>query len=91
MADSGYMTRSKDFTPQIQHDVENRNFFINLGTTKAFLSYNKFDNLLVLEHTEVPAKYAGKGLGKLLAKVRLNVVILVLLQLFIHTFFFSIM
>lgn len=65
----GYMTRSKKFTPQIQHDVENMEFFIDLDTSKAFLSYEKFDKILVLEHTEVPAEFAGKGLGKLLAKV----------------------
>lgn len=74
MADSGSMTRSKEFPSQIQHDIANRIFFIKLGTSKAFLSYTKFDKLLVLEHTEVPAKYAGQGLGKLLAKVRFQVV-----------------
>lgn len=72
MAANGYMTRSKKFTPQIQHDVEKMVFFIELGTSKAFLSYKKFDKLMVLEHTEVPVEFGGKGLGKLLAKVCLH-------------------
>lgn len=65
----GYMTRSKKVTPQIQHDLENMEFFIDLDTSRAFLSYKKCDKILVLEHTEVPEKFSGKGLGKLLAKV----------------------
>lgn len=72
MAATGYMTRSKKITPQIQHDVENMVFFIDVGTSRAFLSYQKSDKLMVLEHTEVPAAFAGKGLGKLLAKVGLK-------------------
>lgn len=67
---SGYMTRSKNTTPKIQHDVENMIFFMKLGTSKAFLSYTKCDNIIQMEHTEVPEMYGGKGLGKLLAKVR---------------------
>lgn len=69
---SGYMTRSKSFTPQIQHDLKNGQFFIEFDTTRAYLSYKKIDNILVMEHTEVPVKFAGKGLGKLLAKVCFN-------------------
>lgn len=69
MAANCYMTRSKKFTPKIQHDVENTVFFIELGTSRAYLSYQKSDKILVMEHTEVPAEYAGKGLGKILAKV----------------------
>lgn len=70
---SGYMTRSKTFTPQIQHDIENQNFFIDFNASRAFLSYNKINKILVMEHTEVPPQLAGKGLGKSLAKVCLTV------------------
>lgn len=67
---SGYMTRSKNFTPKIQHDLDNRIFFIKLdGTSKAYLSYTKCDSIIQMEHTEVPKLYGGKGLGKLLAQV----------------------
>lgn len=70
---SGYMTRSKSFTPQVQHDIENENFFIDIDASRAFLSYNKIDKILVMEHTEVPPQLGGKGLGKSLAKVCLTV------------------
>lgn len=70
---SGYMTRSKSFTPQIQHDIKNQHFFIDFDASKAFISYNKIDNILVMEHTEVPPELGGKGLGKSLAKVCLMV------------------
>lgn len=71
--ESGYMTRSKSITPQIQHDLENMCFFTDLGTSRAFLSYTQIGNIIQMEHTEVPPMYAGKGLGKLLAKVGLSV------------------
>lgn len=70
---SGYMTRSKALTPHVQHDVNSRQFFIDLGTTRAFLSYKKSDKIIIMEHTEVPANYTGKGFGNLLAKVRWRV------------------
>lgn len=71
---SGYMTRSKRIPPQIQHDIENLCFFTDLGTSRAFLSYTQIGNIMQMEHTEVPSMYAGKGLGKLLAKVRCELV-----------------
>lgn len=65
-----YMTRSQSVEPQVQHDVENKLFYIDLGTSRAFITYEKIGHILQMTHTEVPKEYSGKGLGKLLAKVR---------------------
>lgn len=64
------MTRSKTNTPKVQHDLENEQFFIELDASNAFLSYTKCDNVIQMDHTEVPQVYSGRGLGKVLAKVR---------------------
>lgn len=73
--DGSYMTRSKINTLKVQHDVKNEQFFIDLGTPNAFLSYKKYGNIIEMEHTEVPNVHTGKGLGKLLAKVCLSMVL----------------
>lgn len=69
-----HMTRSQTLKqqltdPQIEHDERNSEYFFRIGTDKAFLSFDKCNNLIVMQHTEVPATFSGKGLGKLLAKV----------------------
>lgn len=69
---SRYMLRSKTHdNPKVQHDPVNEMFFIKLGTSKAFISYTKCadENIIQIDHTEVPEMYNGKGFGKLLAKV----------------------
>lgn len=54
----------------VVHDQKNRKFFIELHSHEAILSYTKKGNTLVLEHTVVPEVFQGKGVGKILAKVR---------------------
>lgn len=69
---SRYMLRSKTHkNPKIQHDPSNEMFFMKLGTSMAFISYKKFtkENIIQMDHTEVPEMFKGKGFGKLLAKV----------------------
>lgn len=69
---SRYMLRSKTLeNPKIQHNPENEMFSMKLGTSKAFITYTKFtdENIIQMDHTEVPKMYNGKGYGKLLAKV----------------------
>lgn len=65
-----YMTRSKTNTPKVHHDSENKQFFIEMNESNAFLSYTKCGNVIQMDHTEVPQVYGGRGLGKVLAKVR---------------------
>lgn len=59
-------------TLNVEHNADGLEFFIRIGTTKAFLSYwHDKHNVVVMEHTEVPAEYGGQGIGKHLAKVSL--------------------
>lgn len=67
-----YMLRSKSHeNPKVQHDPVEKIFFMKLGTSKAFISYTLCadENIIEMDHTEVPKMYNGKGFGKLLAKV----------------------
>lgn len=69
---SKYMLRSKtEKTPKVEHDPKKEMFFIKLGTSTAFISYTTCadENVIQMDHTEVPEMYNGKGFGKLLAKV----------------------
>lgn len=71
-ASGRYMLRSKSHeSPKVQHDPVQQIFFMKLGTSKAFISYTKCadENIIEMDHTEVPEMYNGKGFGKLLAKV----------------------
>lgn len=62
------------YQQNVQHDRENKRFFIeiqNVGT--AYLEYDLDDKLIKLMHTTVPTALGGRGLGKILAKVRTSI------------------
>lgn len=51
------------------HDVSHHRFAISLGAeNSAFISYYKKGDHFVLDHTEVPAAFGGKGIGAKLAE-----------------------
>lgn len=57
----------------VEHDADSLEFFIRIGPAKAFISYwHDAHNVVVMEHTEVPAKFGGRGIGKHLAKVSVD-------------------
>lgn len=54
----------------VEHNADGLEFFIRIGTAKAFISYwHDLHNVVVMEHTEVPAEFGGQGIGKHLAEV----------------------
>jgi predicted GNAT family acetyltransferase len=59
--------------PPVIHDASERRFEIRIGTgPTAFLSYTFGDDLVIFEHTEVPAELRGQGLAAHLARAALN-------------------
>lgn len=56
---------------KVLHNTAESEFTIHLDTHKAFLKYQKNGDLIELEHTEVPEVFRGKGVGKLLAQVKI--------------------
>lgn len=51
------------------HDVAHHRFAIALGAeNSAFISYYEKDHHLVLDHTEVPVAFGGRGIGARLAQ-----------------------
>ncbi|XP_053698180.1 protein NATD1-like [Sabethes cyaneus] len=63
---------SKAFT--VEHDRERSEFNVKLHNSKAFLNYScdKPNRTIILNHTEVPAVFQGKGVGKQLAETALQ-------------------
>lgn len=53
----------------VDHDTKRKEFFIKMGSDRAFIQYNKVGEVMHLEHTEVPEIFSGRGVGKILAKV----------------------
>lgn len=74
---TGYMTRSRSAeqsaNPLVEHDADNKQFVIKIGNDKAYLLYRRVDNVIHMDHTEVPDVFQGKGVGKILAKVKLDI------------------
>lgn len=74
-ASGSYMTRSQVVKHQlsalnVEHDTDSLEFFIRIGTSKEFISYwHDAPDVVVMEHTEVPAEFGGQGIGKHLAEV----------------------
>lgn len=57
---------------KVEHILAESEFAVQFDAQKAFLKYSKKGDLIELEHTEVPEVFRGKGVGKLLAQVRLD-------------------
>ncbi|XP_001861868.2 protein NATD1 [Culex quinquefasciatus] len=59
---------------QIGHDPTQAEFSVHLNESKAFLSYrlDRKARVLSLDHTEVPAVFQGKGVGKKLVEAALQ-------------------
>ncbi|XP_055549689.1 protein NATD1-like [Wyeomyia smithii] len=58
----------------VEHDHQKSEFIVELHNDKAFLSYScdKPNRMIILNHTEVPAVFRGKGVGKQLAETALQ-------------------
>ncbi|XP_031553989.1 protein NATD1-like [Actinia tenebrosa] len=58
---------------EVNHDIQEGYFFIDLGKDKAVLEYEKEGkNTLNMWHTEVPVSHRGQGLAAHLAKAALD-------------------
>jgi uncharacterized protein len=56
----------------VQHDPEHERFFIRLPDGEAELQYRFFsDDILDLQHTEVPRSARGQGVGEALVRTAL--------------------
>lgn len=56
----------------VQHDAEGRRFFATLADGEAELFYGYFaDDILDLQHTEVPSSAQGQGVGDALVRAAL--------------------
>jgi predicted GNAT family acetyltransferase len=51
----------------VENAARNR-FELSLDDGTAFVEYRRDGGLIVLEHTEVPSQFAGKGVGSRLAR-----------------------
>ncbi|RWS31484.1 protein NATD1-like protein, partial [Leptotrombidium deliense] len=61
---------------KVLHNEKNKEFYINLGKAKAFLSYEYVNKATVdLQHTQVPVELQGKGIAKVLAKKAFDFVV----------------
>jgi len=57
---------------EVQHDSEGQRFFIPTEDGEAVLSYTMFsDDIIDLQHTEVPRSARGRGLADALIRVAL--------------------
>jgi uncharacterized protein len=56
----------------VTHSEEARRFEATVDGLRAFLTYRRFPNRLVLQHTEVPAPLEGKGLAAKLTRTALD-------------------
>lgn len=55
----------------VNHDLDGERFYIDIpGVGTADIDYERRDQLLIFKHTTVPSELGGRGLGKILAKVR---------------------
>lgn len=55
----------------VKHDPDGRKFCIDInGVGSAYLEYERKNDLMILKHTDVPSELGGRGIGKVLAKVR---------------------
>lgn len=52
----------------IQHDEEQRQFFIMIDQQKAFVEYIQPGKRIIFTHTEVPPPLEGQGIASRLAK-----------------------
>ncbi len=56
----------------VQHDPERERFFIDLPDGRAELAYGAFaEDVLDLQHTEVPSSGRGQGVGEALIRAAL--------------------
>ncbi|HEX6104198.1 MAG TPA: GNAT family N-acetyltransferase [Gemmatimonadales bacterium] len=56
----------------VQHDAQRRRFFVALPEEEAELIYRDFaEDVLDLQHTEVPASARGQGVGDALVRAAL--------------------
>ena len=55
-------------SPEISNDQAANRFETHIGGKTAFLAYRRMPGKLVLVHTEVPAEFAGHGIGSALVR-----------------------
>ncbi|CAG2102121.1 unnamed protein product [Medioppia subpectinata] len=69
---------------QVKHNVQKKQFYIELGKAKAVLDYKQTSaGVLDLYHTEVPKELRGKGIAGLLAEEAFKYVVKNKLQMLI--------
>jgi len=56
----------------VNHDYENKRFYIDLGKEQAEVTYKVSDRRIIFLHAGVPSAYEGKGIAARLAKEALE-------------------
>lgn len=55
----------------VKHYPDGGKFCVEIdGVGSAYLEYERKNDLVIIKHTEVPSELGGRGIGKVLAKVR---------------------
>nr|AGM32870.1 N-acyltransferase superfamily protein [Coptotermes formosanus] len=75
-ADRGGLTKAlstKTFV--VKHDDVNHMFYIELDNDVAFIQYDKFNNILDYNETQVPPAFQRRGIAQILAKAAFDHVV----------------
>ncbi|CAL8072226.1 unnamed protein product [Orchesella dallaii] len=79
VSNNAFRSMSSAMDLKVEHDTQNKKFFIKLGDVEAKLEYAKNDlngnTVLDMWHTEVPPQLQGKGIAKILAQEAFNYVV----------------
>ena len=64
--------RDQDTATVIRHDADDRRFSTIVDGTKAFVEYERVDDVLVVTHTWVPKEIGGRGIAGQLVRAALD-------------------
>jgi len=62
----------QDAATVIRHDADDRRFSTIVDRTKAFVEYERVDDVLVVTHTWVPKEIGGRGIAGQLVRAALD-------------------
>ncbi len=57
---------------EVFDNVASRRYEISIGDSVAFLAYDRQGSRILMQHTEVPKEFEGKGVGAKLVKFALD-------------------
>lgn len=74
--DRGCLTKALSTkTLVVKHDDVNHMFYVQLDNDVAFIQYDKFNNILDYNETQVPPAFEGRGIAQILAKAAFDHVV----------------